>query len=77
MKLIAHHGERYFLFEVEFGDEGDPWRPYGRVYDRVAGVVFNPVSFRRLNDAGDWFQEWQGTEDERRVIENEAAAAAG
>jgi hypothetical protein len=75
MKLVGHHKARYFLFEIEWGNEGDPWAPYGRVYDRAAGVMFEPVSFRRLNEAEDFFEEWQGPEDERQMIEQEAAAA--
>ncbi len=75
MKLVAHHGGRYFVFAIEWGDEGDPWAPYGRVYDRAAGVMFDPVPFSRLNEAEGFFEKWQGPEDERQMIEEEAASA--
>jgi hypothetical protein len=76
MKLVAHHDRRYFLFEIVYGDEGDPWAPYGRVYDRVSRRMFPPVSFLRLNEAKDFFEDWAGSEKERRAIEEEAAAAS-
>ncbi len=60
MKLVGHHKDRYFLFEIEWGNDGDPWAPYGRVYDRAAGVLFGPIPFRRLNEAEDFFEDWQG-----------------
>jgi hypothetical protein len=75
MKLVAHHGDRYFLFAIEWGDEGDPWAPYGRVYDRTAGVMFTPIPFRRLNEAEDFFEEWQGPDEKRQLIEEEASVA--
>jgi len=77
MKLVGHHDGRYFLFEIVYGDEGDPWAPYGRVYDRVSRRMFHPVSFIRLNEADGFFEEWEGSAEERRTIEEEAAAASG
>jgi len=37
--------------------------------------MFDPVSFLRLNEIEDYFEEWQGSEEERQVIEQEAASA--
>jgi hypothetical protein len=74
LNLAGRHEDRYFLFEVDWGDEGDPWRPYGRVYDRVSRVLFPPVSFHRLNDLGDFFKPWTGPARDRIAIEREAAA---
>jgi hypothetical protein len=37
--------------------------------------MFDRVPFRRLNEAEDFFEDWQGPDDERRLIEEEAAAA--
>jgi len=76
MRLVAHHRKRYFLFEVDWGDEGDPWAPYGRVFDRVAGVTFEPLPLVRLEQTGDFFEKWQGSERETAAIKEEAEAAA-
>ncbi len=75
MKLVAHHGDRYFLFEIDWADPSDPWAPFGRVYDRVAGVLFDPVPFCRLNEVDYFFEDWQGPESERQTIEEEATSA--
>ncbi|TML46690.1 MAG: hypothetical protein E6G19_01155 [Actinobacteria bacterium] len=75
MRLVAHHLKRYFLFEVDWGDDGDPWAPYGRVYDRVAGITFDPIPLVRLEQTGDFFERWQGSERESAAIKEEAEAA--
>jgi hypothetical protein len=75
VKLLAHHQNRYFLFEVDWGDEGDPWAPYGRVYDRVSGVTFAPIPLVRIEQTGDFFEKWQGTNEEAAAIKTEAEAA--
>jgi hypothetical protein len=74
LKLAASHADRYFLFETDWGDEGDPWKPYGRVYDRVTGVLFQPIPFRRLDDLDGFFQPWSGPIEERLEIEREIAS---
>jgi hypothetical protein len=72
LKLIGTHAERYLLFETDFGDDDDPWAPYGRVYDRVAETLFQPIPMRRLAELGSFFEEWKGPESERVRIEREA-----
>jgi hypothetical protein len=74
LRLAASHADRYFLFETDYGDEGDPWAPYGRVYDRVAENLFQPVPMSRLAELGDFFEEWSGHESERVQIEREAGS---
>ncbi|MGN6431348.1 MAG: hypothetical protein ACTHNB_11560 [Gaiellaceae bacterium] len=76
MILLAHHQKRYFLFEVEWGDEGDPWAPYGRVYDRVARLTFEPIPLVRLEQVGDFFEKWDGSGEEAAAIKAEAELAA-
>ena len=75
MNLVAHHGDRYFVFEIEWDDPTDPWAPFGRVYDRLARVLFEPIPFCRLDEIDYFFESWRGPESERHAIEEEASAA--
>jgi hypothetical protein len=74
LRLTATHADRYFLFETDFGDDDDPWAPYGRVYDRLGESLFQPIPMRRLAELGSFFEEWKGPESERERIEREAGS---
>lgn len=74
VRLIAHHANRYFLFEINSARKGDAWAPYRRVYDRSARVLFDRVPLCRLADLGDFFEPWRGSAPEREELEAEPAA---
>jgi hypothetical protein len=77
VRLVAHHRSRYFLFEIDGAQEDDPWAPYGRVYDRTSGVLFDRVPLCRLADLHDFLEPWNGSPREREKLEEEAVACVG
>jgi hypothetical protein len=76
VRLLAHHRNRYFLFEVDGPRDDDPWAPYGRVYDRLARVLFDRVPLCRLADLDDFLEPWKGSDRERESLEAEAGGSA-